>query len=86
MFACSDEEKPMPIASTTVMNLVDTMASTLGQAMQLARTRLASTGSPILRLMIQRDHEVTESELLRRELEILRTGRENMPPQKRPDY
>ncbi|MGC8541311.1 MAG: transposase [Phycisphaerae bacterium] len=62
------------------------MASTLGQAMQLARTRLASAASPIPRLMIQRDHEVTESELLRRELDILRAGRENMPPQKRPDY
>jgi len=36
--------------------------------------------------MIQRDHEVTESELLRRELDILRAGRKNMPPQKRPDY
>jgi putative transposase len=62
------------------------MASAIGQAMQLARTRLASAASPILRLMIQRDHEVSESELLRRELEILRTGRENMLPQKRPDY
>ncbi len=76
----------MPIASTAVLNLVDAMASTLGQAMQMARTRLASAASPIMRLMIQRDHEVTESELLRRELNILRTGRENMPPQKRPDY
>ena len=76
----------MPIASTTVLNLVDAIASTLGQAMQLARTRLASAASPILRLMIQRDHEIAESELLRRELDILRTGRENMPPQKRPDY
>ncbi len=76
----------MPIASTTVLNLVDAMASVIGQAMQLARTRLASAASPIMRLMIQRDHEVTESELLRRELGILRAGRENMPPQKRPDY
>ncbi len=40
----------MPIASTTVLNLVDAMASTLGQAMQLARTRLASVISPIMRL------------------------------------
>ena len=86
MFACSDEEKPMPIASTTALNLVDAMASTLGQAMQLARARLASAASPIIRLVIQRDHEVAESELLRRELDILRAGRENMPPQKRPDY
>ncbi|MHB1767678.1 MAG: hypothetical protein ACYCUV_07480 [Phycisphaerae bacterium] len=69
-----------------VLCIADAMASTLGQAMQLARTRLASAASPILRLMIQRDHEVMESELLRRELDILRAGRENMPPQKRPDY
>ena len=69
MFACSDEEKPMPIASATALNLVGTMASTLGQAMQMARVRLASTASPILRLMIRRHHEVTESELLRRELD-----------------
>ena len=32
------------------------------------------------------DHEVTESELLRRELEILRAGRENMLPRKKSDY
>ncbi|MHB1768465.1 MAG: hypothetical protein ACYCUV_11525 [Phycisphaerae bacterium] len=67
----------MPIASTTVLNLVDAMASTLGQAMQLARARLASAASPSMQLMIQREHEVTESELLRRELKILRAGREN---------
>jgi len=30
MFACSDEEEPMPIASTRVLKLVDAMASTLG--------------------------------------------------------
>ena len=76
----------MPIASTTVLNLVDVMASMLGQAMQMARTRLASTASPILRLMIQRDHEVTESESLRRELDILHTSRKHLSPKKRPDY
>ena len=52
----------MLVASITVLNLVDTMASTLGQPMQLARTRVASATSPIMRLMIQRDHEVTEPE------------------------
>ena len=80
-------EDCMPLfSSVTIVGIADAMANTLGQAMQLARMRLASAASPILRLMIQRDHEVTESELLRRELEILRAGRENMPPQKRPDY
>ena len=74
------------ISPATIPSIVESMASAIGQAMQLARTRLASAASPILRLMIQRDHEVTESELLRQELEILRAGRENMPSQKRPDY
>ena len=76
----------MPIASTTVLNLVDAMAVVLAQAMQVARTRLSAAASPLLRLMIQRDHAVTESALLRRELEILRTSRSAISPHRRPDY
>jgi transposase InsO family protein len=56
------------------------------QAYQLARTRLASAGSPVLRLVVERDHAVTELELLRREIVILRASRAHMPPQRRPEY
>ena len=72
--------------TASVLRITDAMSTALAVGMQEARTRLASAASLILRLMIQRDHEVTESELLRRELNILRAGRENMLPQKRPDY
>ncbi len=74
------------ISNAAVPRVIDALAVTLAQATQLARTRLASTASPILRLMIQRDHEASESELLRRESDILRAGRQNMPTHKRPDY
>ena len=74
------------LSTASVLRITDAMSTALAAGIQDARTRLASAASPILRLMIQRDHEVTESELLRRELDILRAGRENMPPQKRPDY
>ena len=40
----------MPLlSSATVLRLVDSMAIVLSQAYQLARARLASVGSPILR-------------------------------------
>ena len=74
------------LSPDSVLRITDAMSTALAAGIQDARTRLASAASPLMRLMIQRDHEVTESELLRRELDILRAGRENMPPRKRPDY
>ena len=76
----------MPIDPAAIAPVVDAMAVVLAQAMQAARTRLAAAGSLLLRLMIQRDHAVTESLLLRRELAILRAGRDAMFPRHRPDY
>ena len=77
----------MPLlSSATVLRLVDSMAILMSQSYQLARARLASAGSPILRLLVQRDQEATEVDLLRRELHILRSQRENMPPHQRPNY
>ena len=74
------------LSTASVLRITDAMSAALAAGIQDARTRLASAASPLMRLMIQRDHEVAESELLRRELDILRAGRENMPPQTRPDY
>jgi hypothetical protein len=43
----------MPLlSSATVLSLVDSMAILLSQAYQLARARLASAASPILRLVV----------------------------------
>ena len=74
------------LSSATVLSLVDSMAILLSQAYQLARARLASAGSPILRLLVQRDQEATDGNLLRRELEIFRAQRAGLPPHRRPDY
>ncbi len=52
----------------------------------LARQRLASSASPVLRAIAARDHEILESRLLERELEILRAQRANLPPHQRPHY
>ena len=77
----------MPLlSSVTVLGLVDAMAILLSQAYQLARARLASAGSPVLRLLVQRDQEATEGDLLRREVEIFHAQRESLPPHRRPDY
>jgi putative transposase len=62
------------------------VAILLSQAYQLPRARLASAGSPILRLLVQRDQEATEGDMLRRELEIFRIQRESIAPHRRPDY
>jgi hypothetical protein len=43
------------LSSATVLRLVDSMAIVLSQAYQLAQARLASAGSPIVRLLVQRD-------------------------------
>ena len=73
------------LSSATVLRLVDSRAIVLSQAYQLARARLASAASPILRLIVQRDQAVSEVDLLRREAEIFRAQRESIPPHRRPD-
>ena len=74
------------LSSATVLRLVDSMAILLSQAYQLPRARLASAASPIVRLLVQRDQEATEGDLLRREVGIFRAQREGIPPHRRPDY
>ena len=57
----------MPILTLrATLRLVDSLATTFTQAYQLARVRLASAASPVLRMIVQRDEAVTETELLRR--------------------
>jgi len=52
----------MPLLSpAAVRRLIDSMAIVLSQAYQLARLRLASAGSPIVRLLVQRDQEASRS-------------------------
>jgi putative transposase len=77
---------PLLLSPSAVWSLVDAIAIVLAQAYQLARIRLASTASPVMRLLCQRDHAHSTLELLKRELSILRSQRESVPPHRRPDY
>jgi len=74
------------LSSATVLRLVDSLAVAISQAYQLARVRLAAAASPVLRLLVQRDQAITETELLRREVAILRSQRDSLAPHRRPDY
>ncbi len=77
----------MPLlSSATVLRLVDSMAIMLSQSYRLARARLASAGSPILSLLVQRDQEATEVDPLHGGLHILRSQREHLPPHQRSNY
>ena len=75
-----------PLSSDTVLRVVDSMAILLSQAYQLARARLASAASPIVRLLVQRDQEATEVTLLRRELDIFHAQREGLSSHRRPTF
>jgi putative transposase len=74
------------LSNTAALRIIDSVAIALGQALQLARVRVASLPSPVLGMMAERDHAHGESELLRRELEVFRAQREALKPHRRPDY
>ena len=74
------------LSSAAVLRVVDSVAIVLAQACQLARARLASAASPIVRLLVQRDQAVSEADLLRREVDVFRAQRGGVPPHRRPDY
>jgi hypothetical protein len=75
-----------PFSYPAALRIIDHVAVTLGQALMLARSRIASLPSPILQMMAERDHAHSNAELLQRELEVFRAQRENMQPHKRPEY
>lgn len=66
--------------------LVDSLAIAFSQAYQVARVRLASATSPVLRLLVQRDDAVFENKLQRREMAVLRGQRAEAPPHQRAEY
>jgi transposase len=72
--------------NTAYLKMIDSMAIIIAQAYQLARSRLASASSPVMRTMMQRDALFSQIQWLKRELEILRQQREDCPANKRPEY
>ena len=76
----------MPLDPVATLAAVDAMAIVLGQAYQLTRVRLSSTGSPIQRLTIQRDDEATRACIQQRRADILCANRANDPPHRRTHF
>ena len=72
--------------NTANLKMIDSMAIIIAQAYQLARSRLASVSSPVMRTMMQRDQLFSQIQWLKRELEILRQQRADCPTNKRPEY
>ena len=60
------------VKSDSILRIVDSVAIVLCQAYQLALAKPASAASPVFRAMMERDQFATESELLRRELAVMR--------------
>ncbi len=67
----------MPVWShSTVLHLIDSIAIAIAQGYMLARARLTSHPSPVLRAQALADHLDRDARLLERELAVFRQERE----------
>ena len=73
-------------SSSTVLLLIDSIAIVIAQSYMLARARLTSHPSPVLRIATGRDASIWDNQLLERELTIFREERERIPAKQRPHY
>ena len=69
-----------------VWQVVDAATTLFTRAYMLARTRAASHASPIVRLLAGRDQAHLESQLLDREIAILKAQRSQLAAHSRPQY
>ena len=75
-----------PWVNSTVLQVIDSIATCIAQGYMLARARLASHPSPVVRLAAARDNAVWDARLLERELAVFRKERERIPAKHRPHY
>ncbi len=73
-------------SSSTVLPLIDSIAIAIAQGYMLARMRLTSHPSPVLRARALADHFEREARLLERELAVFRAQRERIPAKQRTNY
>jgi len=82
-----DETRIMRTSSSSpALRLIDTAAIAIAQGYMLARARLTSHPSPVLRLAAVRDAIAWDAALLERELAVFRQERERIPAKQRPHY
>ena len=63
-------------SNSTVLHLIDALAMAIAQGYMLARARLASHPSPVVRLTATRDATTWDAALVERELAVFRQERE----------
>ena len=73
-------------SNSTVLQLIDAVAITIAQGYMLARARLTSHPSPVIRLAAARDAASWDPRLLERELAVFRQERERLSAKQRPHY
>ena len=73
-------------SNSTVLHLIDAVAIAIAQGYMLARARLTSHPSPVIRLAAARDAASWDARLLERELAIFRQERERLSAKQRPHY
>ena len=66
-------------SNSTVLQLIDSVAIAIAQGYMLARARLTSHPSPVIRLAAARDAASWDARLLERELAVFRQDRERIP-------
>ena len=75
-----------PCSNSSVPEFIDAIAIAIAQEYILARARLTSHPSPVLRLAAARDAIAWDAALLERELAIFRQERERTPAKQQPRY
>jgi hypothetical protein len=68
-----------PWSNSTVLHLIDAVAIAIAQGYMLARARLNSHPSPVVRLASTRDAMAWDAAMLKRELAVFRQERERLP-------
>ena len=82
-----EEEQIMrPWVNSTVFQFIDSIAICIAQGYMLARARLASHPSPVVRLAAVRDNAAWDARLLKRELAVFRQERQRPRPKHRSHY
>ena len=73
-------------SNSSVLQCIDAIAILIAQGYMLARARLVSHPSPLLRIAAVRDAWAWETALLERELAVFRQERERIPAKQPPHY
>ncbi len=75
-----------PCSKSSVLQFIDAIAIAVAQGYMLARARLTSHPSPVVRLAVARDAMAWDAALLERELALFRQERQRIPSKQRPHY